>query len=196
MLYVGYGLVQLLQIQAVTPAVYGLLSLLIALNTWIMLLTDGSALQGIVQFGQSPEERRRVNTLALLIHIALTAFFVLVIFILQDPLAHVLNEPKFAEVALLLPIFSILTVPRMFCLKILYRDLRMKELFITDAVWFGVRTSLTLWMLSQGTLSSFEDVVLIDLLGMGASSLTVVILTRRDLVFGWKGSVTDRRAHV
>jgi O-antigen/teichoic acid export membrane protein len=193
MLYVGYGLVQLLQIQAVTPAVYGLLSLLIALNTWIMLLTDGSALQGIVQFGQSPEERRRVNTLALLIHIALTAFFVLVIFILQDPLAHVLNEPKFAEVALLLPIFSILTVPRMFCLKILYRDLRMKELFITDAVWFGVRTSLTLWMLSQGTLSSFEDVVLIDLLGMGASSLTVVILTRRDLVFGWKGSVTLRQ---
>ena len=192
MLYVGYGLVQLLQIQAVTPSVYGLVSLLIALNTWIMLLTDGSALQGIIQFGQTESERRRVNSIAMLIHVAITSVCVLIVAVFQAPLTQLLNEPQFAMVAWLLPIFCLLTIPRMFCLKILYRDLRMKDLFITDTVWFGVRTILTFWMLSNGTLTSFEDIVIIDFSGMAASSLAAVILTRKDLVFGWKGNISVR----
>lgn len=192
LLYVGYGLVQLLQIQAVTPSVYGLVSLLIALNTWIMLLTDGSALQGIIQFGQDETERRRVNTLAMTIHIVITAGCVLIVGLCQAPLTYLLGEPEFAKVAWLLPLFCLLTIPRMFCLKMLYRDLRMRDLFIADLVWFGVRTTLTLWMLAQGTLSSFEDIVLIDFSGMAASSITAVILTRKDLVFGLQGRITLR----
>lgn len=192
MLYVGYGLVQLLQIQAVTPSVYGLVSLLIALNTWIMLLTDGSALQGIIQFGQTASERRRVNTIAMLIHLAITSGCVLVVALFQAPLTTLLDEPQFAKIAWLLPVFCLLTIPRMFCLKILYRDLRMKDLFVTDVVWFGVRTIITVWMLSNGTLQSFEDIVLIDFSGMAASSITAVILTRKDLVFGWKGQISIR----
>ncbi|MBU3741639.1 MAG: hypothetical protein FGM24_05065 [Candidatus Kapabacteria bacterium] len=52
--------------------------------------------------------------------------------------------------------------------------------------------ALTLWMLAHGTLSSFEDIVLIDFSGMAASSVTAIILTRKDLVFGWKGRITLR----
>ena len=192
MLYVGYGLVQLLQIQAVTPSVYGLVSLLIALNTWIMLLTDGSALHGIIQFGQDPKERRRVNALALMIHVTIITVSVLLVLVFHAPLAYILNEPQFAKVAWLLPVYCFLTIPRMFCLKLIFRDMRMKELFIIDVVWFGVRTSMTVWMLLQGTLNSFEDIVLIDFSGMAASSLTAVLLTRRDLVFGLQGSITLR----
>lgn len=190
MLYVVYGLVQLLQIQAVTPDVYGLVSLLIALNTWIMLLTDGSALQGVIQFGHDPMERRRVNTMAMLIHVVITGVCVGIVAILQQPLSVLLHEPQFAKVALLLPLFALLSVPRMFCLKILYRDLRMRDLFITDLVWFGVRTGMTFWALSHGTLQSFEDIVAIDFTGMAASSVAAMLITRKDLVFGWKGRIT------
>ncbi|MBU3742349.1 MAG: hypothetical protein FGM24_08710, partial [Candidatus Kapabacteria bacterium] len=193
LLYVGYGLVQLLQIQAVTPSVYGLVSLLIALNTWITLLTDGSALHGIIQFGQDPSERPRVNALALTINVCIVSVCVLLVWVLHAPLALLLNEPQFAQVAWLLPIFCFLTIPRMFCLKILYRDLRMRDQFIIDAVWFGVRTILTMWMLMHRSLNSFEDVVIIDFTGMAASSITAVILTRQHLVFGWVGRISLRQ---
>lgn len=193
MLYVGYGLIQLLQIQAVSPAVYGLVSLLVALNTWIMLLTDGSALQGVIQFGVDETERRRVNSMAMIIHVIITGACVVIVALLQQPLSVLLHEPQFAKVAVLLPIFALLSVPRMFCLKILYRDLRMRDLFVTDLVWFGVRTGMTFWALAHGTLQSFEDIILIDFTGMAASSIAALVITRKDLVFGWKGRISFKQ---
>jgi O-antigen/teichoic acid export membrane protein len=191
-LYVLYGFVQLLQIKALPPDVYGVFSLLVALNTWIMIVSDGSALQGVIQFGVNQDDRRRVNAMAVTIHATIVFVASLAIFALQIPLTAVFNEPRFATVATMLPLYCLLTLPRMFCLKILYRDIRMRDLFIADVVWFGVRTALTVWMLSNGTLRTLDDIILIDFAGMAASSLIAVVLTRRDLVFGWKGLISAR----
>ena len=67
-LYVAFGLVQFVQIAALPAEVYGVFTLLVALNTWIMIVSDGSALAGIIQYGVHPEERKRVNLMALIIH--------------------------------------------------------------------------------------------------------------------------------
>ena len=45
-LYVLYGFIQLLQIKALPAEVYGVFALLVGLNTWIMIVSDGSASAG------------------------------------------------------------------------------------------------------------------------------------------------------
>lgn len=191
LLYVGYGFVQFLQIAALPKEVYGVFTLLVALNSWIMMVSDGSALAGVIQFGVHTEDRPRVNMLAMMIHLLVVFGCVGLIFLFREPLAQ-LVAPEFSTVALWLPVYAVLTIPRMFCLKILYRDMRMRDLFIADAVWFGVRTAMTIWFISQGRLTSFEDILFVDFAGMGASSLIAVVMTRKDLIFSRIGTMNLR----
>lgn len=192
-LYVGYGFVQLfLQVPALDPDIYGLFSLLVALNTWIMIVSDGSALQGVIQFGSRHEERGRVHVMAMSVHIVIVGVSAGLVYLFQSPLAAVFGEPRFEAVARMLPLYCALTIPRMFCLKLLYRDLRMRDLFITDAVWFGVRTALTLHALHTDSLRTLEDIIRIDFIGMAASSLSAMLITRRQIVFGRSGSTSLR----
>jgi len=189
-LYVLYAIVQISQIKALPAEVYGVFSLLVALNTWIMIVSDGSALAGIIQFGTEPGERKRVNTLGLLIHIAVVAFSALLVFLFQVPLTNLFNTPQFVSVALMLPLYCLLTLPRMFCLKLIYRDMRMRDLFMIDFVWFGVRAVMTVWALSTNTLNTFEDIVRIDFVGMAASSVAAILFTRKQMEFGLKGDIS------
>jgi O-antigen/teichoic acid export membrane protein len=189
-LYVIYGLVQLLQIKALPADVYGVFALLVALNTWIMIVSDGSALAGIIKFGTNVDERRRINTMALSIHVVIVGISALLVYLIRDPLSGVFHEERFVTVATMLPLYCLLTLPRMFCLKVIYRDMRMRDLFIVDLVWFGVRTAMTYYALNTGSLKTLEDIIRIDFVGMGASSLAAIWFTRRDMTFGWKGSLS------
>ncbi len=191
-LYVLYGLVQMYQFFVLPSDVVGVFEILVVLNTYIMIVSDGSALQGIIQFGTREDERRRVNTLALLIHSIITVVAVAMVWLLQGPLIQLFNEPRFATVASVLPWYCLLTMPRMLCLKFLYRDMRMRDLFVVDFVWFGVRTAMTFWLVSQDRFHTINDLVLVDLTGMAASSVVAMIITRKDLVFGMAGDLPFR----
>lgn len=191
-LYVLYGLVQLWQIQALAPSVYGVFALLVALNTWIMLISDGSALNGLIQFGTDPTERKRINAMGLVIHTTVLAVSSLFVLALQQPLSDLFREQQFVKVATMLPLYCLLTLPRMFCLKLIYREMRMRDLFIIDLIWFGVRTIMTAWAISTDSLHTLEDIIKIDFVGMAASSLGALYFTRKDLRFNWKGSITFR----
>lgn len=191
-LYVLYGLVQLQQIKALPTDVYGVFSLLVALNTWIMIVSDGSALAGLIQFGTDPAERSRLNLMGLTIHTMISGIGALAVFVFQDPLAHLFHEPRFVMVATMLPVYCLLTLPRMFCLKIIYRDMRMRDLFVIDLVWFGVRTGMTIWAIQHDELKTLTDIIKIDFVGMAASSLAALWYTRKDLTFGRTGTVSLR----
>jgi O-antigen/teichoic acid export membrane protein len=190
-LYVLYGFVQLLQIKALPAEVYGVFALLVGLNTWIMIVSDGSALQGVIQFGTKESERGRVNVLGVTIHTIISMGAAAVVFLFREPLATVVDE-RFVDVAMLLPLYALLTLPRMFCLKLIYREMRTQDLFWVDMIWFGVRTGMTVYMLSNNSLNTLEDIVLIDFVGMGASSLAAVLFSWRFLEFRWKGSITTK----
>lgn len=201
-LYVLYGFVQLWQVNqlvALQPDAsaaglalmdLGAFSILVAVNTWIMIVSDGSALAGVIQFGVNVDERRRVNTMAFMIHIGIVCVATAGVYFTGHPLAVMVGDYRLGLVANVLPLYALVTIPRMFCLKLIYRDMRMKDLFIADAIWFGVRTVLTWWFIRNGTLTSFDSLVTIDIAGMAASSLATVVLTRKELIFGWTGGVS------
>ena len=190
-LYILYGFVQLLQIKALPAEVYGVFALLVGLNTWIMIVSDGSALQGVIQFGTNTEERGRVNALGIAIHTVISLGAAATVYLFRHPLAAVV-DPEFVTVATLLPLYALLTIPRMFCLKLIYRDMRMRALFAVDLIWFGVRTAMTVWMIQEGTLTTLDDIVLIDFLGMAATSVAALAATWKSLEFRWTGTTSVR----
>ncbi|MEY2720494.1 MAG: hypothetical protein RLZZ273_1860 [Bacteroidota bacterium] len=200
LLYVGYGFVQFMQINALHAgnegnrdtaiAVYGVFTLVVTLNTWITMIADGSALAGIIQFGVDRAERPRVNALAIVIYAVIVVASSTLFYMLAGIIEHSLSIDSFTVVASWLPLYLVLTMPRMICLKILLRDMGMKEIFIADAIWFGVRTIMTVVAKNSNTLVTLDDILLIDLVGMGACSLALVLLTWRQLEFSWTGTMT------
>ncbi len=199
LLFILYGFVTIVQIKVTNDtAAYGLFTMLTALQTWIFIVSDGSALQGIIQFGMDKGNRPKVNTISGVLHISVVMGFSVLIALLHSVLATMFNEPRIAQVALWLPVYCLLTIPRSFCLKLLLRDLQMKQIFWVNFSWFGTMSVLTLWLIVNGSLSNpltssidkFHLLSLIAFTGMLVSSVTAVVLSRGLLGFGMRGEVT------
>ncbi|MCS6966897.1 MAG: hypothetical protein NZ473_09105, partial [Candidatus Kapabacteria bacterium] len=102
LLFVGYGFVMLLQIAVVPPHEYGLFALLVTVQTWIFILSDSSALLGLIQFGAKPEEQPRVNFLVGLLHTGIAMGLAACFWLLRSPLAQLFREPQLVQVATVL----------------------------------------------------------------------------------------------
>jgi O-antigen/teichoic acid export membrane protein len=183
LMVIGYGFVNLIQIRLLDSADFGLYSLLVALQTYIFILSDGSALQGVIQFGMNQATRPRVNYLTLLLHLSIVLGCSGVVFLLRYPLSVVFNEPRLVSVGVYLPIFCLLTMPRAYCLKLLQRDLQMKQIFWVNCSWLTTMTALTFWFLSQRISFTFQTMIVIAFVGMGVSSLVALVISRGLLRF-------------
>ncbi len=187
LLFVGYGFVVLIQIAVVPPHEYGLFALLVNVQTWIFILSDSSALLGLIQFGAKPEERPRVNLLVSLLHGGISMGLAGLFWALRHPLAQLFREPQLLQVAHLLVPFCAVSVPRTLCVKLLFRDLAMRQVFWLDFSWVGTMSGLTLWLFWRRELNSFTDLAIIALVGMAVSSVVGLLLCWRLLRFGWRG---------
>ena len=189
MLFVFYGAVTLIQISMLKPEEWGLASQLVTLQTWIFIVCDGSALQSIIQFGVREEERGRVNLFSLILLFVIAMGLSLAVMFFQQPLADVFHEPRFADIASTLPLFVLLTLPRAFGLKLMLRELRMRDIFFTDLAWFGSMALITVYLIKFKTFGSYEDMKLISISGVAISSLVAVILSFDMIEFRRAGSI-------
>jgi O-antigen/teichoic acid export membrane protein len=113
--------------------------------------------------------------------------------LLRVPFSEVFSQPKLQMVGLVLPLLTLVTIPRAFCLKLLMRDLQMKQIFWMNFAWFAVRIAMTVYFiarLTQGEILTFKDLVIIDLSGMLAGSLAAIMLTKGLLHFGREGTIS------
>lgn len=196
-LFLFYGVfVTFVQIRALTPEEYGLFGLLITLQTWVFTIADGMALQGIIQFGAADGERKSINTYALAGSSLIAVGVPLMIALVQHLAASagwIAGNAQFSRIALLLPLYCLITIPKMFTMKLLLRDVQMKHIFWVNFSWFGTMTAMTLWMILHGTFapkggdalrySGFESMVQIAFTGMAVSSVAGILAARKMLVF-------------
>ena len=188
-LYFLNGVVMILIINAIDPGQYGLYGLLISLHTWIFILSDSFALVGIIQFGMNTENTRKVNTIALLFHILITFGGASIIYLIQVPLSHFFKEPKIIDIANYLPMLCLSFIPRTYCIKMVYKELNMKKLFIINLTFFGVTAILTLAVLYLHKRISFNELSNIYIIGAIFSSIISVIITYKQLIFGIAGKI-------
>lgn len=190
-LYVLYGIVSIIQIAFLAPREYGLYTLLSTIHSYIFLVGEGFALQGIIKFG-SEHDRNIVNRYAIIWHCTITLGLSVLIYLVRQPLAQLFNEPRYDTLASFLPLYSLVTIPRVFSLKLLIRDIRMKEWFFVNLAWLGTMTLLTGTYIVTGQLDSFEDMLVISFAGVVASSLCGLWLARTQLRFRRQGTLTMR----
>jgi O-antigen/teichoic acid export membrane protein len=188
-LFIVYGFVTLLQIRLLAPEEWGLAAQLVTLQTWIFIICDGSALQSIIQFGVDPADRGRVNYLTLIFLLCIALGISLAVMLFQSPLALLFNEPRFADVAGTLPVFVILTLPRAMGMKLLMRDLRMRDVFLVDLAWFAGMGAITATLMLRGEFNSYEDMKVISLGGVAASSVVALICAKDVMVFRRVGTL-------
>ncbi len=189
LLFLGYGLITWLQIRAIAPEEYGLAAQLLTLQAWIAIVAEGSILQSVIQYGQEKSERGRANALSFVLHTGFTLGIAGIIAFAGTPLGHVFNEARFADVARIVPIYCALGIPRSYTLKLLQRELRARDVFVTNAAWLGTCSVLTVIFLLNGTLRRFEDIAIIACSGMAVGSVAGIVLARDLLHWSWHGSL-------
>lgn len=192
-LYILYGFVLLFQIKALLPEDFGLFTQFNNLHTWIFIISDSFALQSIIQFGAKHENRPKVNLLTLIIHIVIALGSVSTIFIFQDAIGAIVNQPRFNEIAAALPIMAILFIPRTYCIKFIYREHKMHFLFLVNFAWLGTMSALTVYLITIQKNLDFSDMLFISYIGAAASSFIAIILTFRELKFGFKGTISLKK---
>ncbi|MFP4529152.1 MAG: lipopolysaccharide biosynthesis protein [Candidatus Kapaibacterium sp.] len=189
----AYGVVSLVQINALDPAVYGLFILLLSLNNWINIITDSFSLSPIIQFGANEQNRPKVNLISLISHVVMSIGLGLLVLLAGPWLAEFFNEPGLRQVGLMLPFLQLLTIPRTYALKMLYRDHRMRAIFAVNLAFYAVMTILTFYLIFTQKMLSFDDMLLIYFAGTVASSVFAVYPIRRNLVFSTAGDITYKK---
>ena len=176
LLYVIYGFIFLIQISILTPNDFALFALLLAINTWIFVICDSFALQLIVQYGFDTNKEKQANTYAIILHIAISIIFSIIIYVLGNQLALLFNEKRFIEVSDFLPLLSILMIPRTYFSKFIIKEQQMKSLFYIDLLFFGTFTILIIYFKVQFNYMSFKEAVYIYFLGASLSSIMARVL--------------------
>lgn len=191
-LYVLYGFIVLLQIRRLEPSEYGLYGILIGIHTWIFIIADSLFLQSIIQFGYREETERRANTFAFLFSSLFVIIFTICFSLLSDFWVKFFNEVGLKKVAFYLPFLSVLTIPRVFCLKFAFKHSNMFKLFVVNAAFFITMSFLTILFYFKKPVFSFETLMEIYFTGTIFSSLIAIVVLRKYIRFGFRGNLKVR----
>ncbi len=193
LLFVLYGFVHLFQMTFMDTGQLGLYALFIGANTWIFIIGDFFALQGIIQFGANKSGRGKVNLLALMFISIIAVGFSFLAFVFKAQIAHLFNQQGLIEILTYLPLLSLAMVPRTFNMKLLYRDHNLKGIFFVDLVFFGIMSFLTIFLVYNSNAINFNDLAILYIIGTASSSLFSIIIARKQLTFNLLGCITIRR---
>jgi O-antigen/teichoic acid export membrane protein len=188
-LFIIYGFFYLIQISLLKPADLGLYGILLAINTWIYVISDSFALQVIIQFGFNESSRSKANTFALIFHISIVMIGSLIFALFGSLFADVFNESRFLEITTALPLLSLLMLARTFCSKFLLRDHEMQKIFWVDFVFFGTMAAWILYYKLTVKSISLDQSIIIYYLGAFVSSMIAIILTFKNIKLGFNGSL-------
>ena len=176
-LFITYGIIRMLQVSRMQPSEFGLFALLDALVLTIGTLSDNFSLQSIIRFGSDNSLRPKINALSMISHTGLSMGLALIIFLSKTHLSLLFSEPRLIQVATYLPLLCLLNLPRIMSVKFLLRDTKMKEVFITNSIWFGSMIAVTFYLLSIHEELSLLDMIWITGIGTSLSSLTGLFFT-------------------
>jgi O-antigen/teichoic acid export membrane protein len=188
-LYLMWAFVVLFQMRAMEPDEYGIFTLLISIYSWIFSVAESISVQMIIQFGTFPEDRPKVNFMTLIMFILMIIGITAIFYLFQGVIVTLFHEQRFYKIALILPFLSIVTIPRFFSLKMIYRDRLFNKLFFVDLAYFGTMSIMTVVKLFNSKKIYFNDMVWVYVIGAIISSAFGLIIVRKELIFSMKGKV-------
>ncbi len=189
-IYILYGLVYLVQASIMDPAELGLFALFIALNIWIFVLSDSFALQLLIQFGFEESNKKKVNSVVILLHVIVVISLSLLVYMVTNLLSAEMTESRILEIGAYLPLLGLLMIPRTFAQKLMLKEHQTFKIFISDVAFFAVMAYFILYAKVNQLPWDFYDATETYFYGAGASSLISVATVWRELKFDFAGKVT------
>lgn len=176
-----FGLFTLFQLKYLMPSEYAFYAALLNINNWILMATDGFALQGLIQFGQ--KNKGAVNKVGLQVAFVFSILLSLVIFFAKDLFAYIADSQSYSNALMYLPLSVILTIPKNYVIKIFYRELKFNLVFYLNLIFFGVQVLATFYYINTYNTLNFEYMLYIYLFGALISGVFSVLLSFKYLNF-------------
>ncbi len=178
-LYLLIGVVYFIPQKVIGESNWGLFALAQVLLTTIYMLSDGFALQVMVNFGVREENRRQAMTVSAVFHVLFILLCTTGVFFGREIIASIYNKPDLASVLTLFPVVSLGFLLRNYFLKVSQLHIDTRGAFIIDAAWIGTTVALLIYGWQSGTLVTAEDMMVISAISSGVSSLTGLALFGR-----------------
>ncbi len=185
--YILYGFATIAILGVTNEIEFGIFALFNALHNFIFNISDSFTLQALLQFSAIEEEKPRVNAIAMLNHIIFVTLVLSLILIFKAPIAHLLSEPSFIDVANALPLLALFSIPRYFCYRIMYRELKILQLFIVNLFYFGSMSFIIFYCLFKNIFLTYVDIIHINYIGSALGTIVAIILAFKYLKFSFKG---------
>lgn len=187
LLYVIYGFIFLVQISMLKPDDFALFSLLLAINTWIFIISDSFSLQLIIQFGFNYDCEKNANFYALVFHLIITIGLSCILFLLSNQISYILNESRLKEILIYLPLLSILMIPRTYFGKFLLKNHNMQKIFWMDFFFFFTMSVLIIYFKLNSNKLDLQLSINIYFLGTLLSSIYATLSSIRYCKIDLKG---------
>jgi O-antigen/teichoic acid export membrane protein len=177
-LYIFIGLAFILPQKVIGERNWGVFTTAQAILNVSFALSDGFALQPIVNFGMETERRSQAFSFSAILHILFIGLVAAMVFFGRGTIAGVYNEPLLVSTLALFPLTALGFLLRNYFLKVSQLHIDPRTTFLMDLVWIGSLIALIVHGWTTGTLVKSEDMMMISALSSGASSLVGLFIYR------------------
>jgi O-antigen/teichoic acid export membrane protein len=114
---------------------------------------------------------------------------VVILIIAKYQIASLFNEPNIIVIIKSMMGLTIISIPRYFSIYLMYRELKVFHIFISNLVYFGVMSFIIFYCVFIHRFLSFTDIINITYIGSFLSTIVSIILTFDFWKFKIKGKI-------
>jgi O-antigen/teichoic acid export membrane protein len=173
----GIGYV-LLAIRSLPEVEFGNFVLLQEVFFILSGLSYAFALQPLLKYTSEENGDYRTISVSILMNLVFILLSSLAVIVFREPLSSVLNAPGLSSLFFFLPPMLLVAFIRSMSVTLLQARFQIKLIFWTDAVYFLGAPILIYILLRQGLFGSAEDLIMINIVTMLASSLVGLYFAR------------------
>jgi O-antigen/teichoic acid export membrane protein len=183
-----YGIATIAVLQVTNSIEFGLFTLFNNLHNFILAIGSYLGLQSLLHFSSDENEKPLINTYSLINLTIVISFITVIIFLFQNQIANILNEPNVIVIIQSLPVLMLISIPRYFVVFIMYRELKMLQVFVANLVYFGTMSGIIFYCVFTNRFLYCTDMIHITYLGSALSTVVAFILTFNYWKFSLKGA--------
>lgn len=176
-----FGLFTLFQLRYLLPSEYAFYAALLNINNWILMATDGFALQAMIQYGH--KNREEVNKISLITAFIFSGVLSIIIFLFRDFIGGLADSNSYSIALSYLPLSVMLTIPKNYATKLFYRELKFNKVFYLNLIFFGSQILATIYYIFSYSTLNFNYMLEIYMFGAGLSAVVSVFMSYNDLKF-------------
>ena len=149
-----FGLFTLFQLRYLLPSEYAFYAALLNINNWILMATDGFALQAMIQYGH--KNREEVNKISLITAFIFSGVLSIIIFLFRDFIGGLADSNSYSIALSYLPLSVVLTIPKNYATKLFYRELKFNKVFYLNLIFFGSQILATIYYIFSFSTLNFN----------------------------------------